>query len=889
MKKSVLLLFVCLALIPLVSRAQSTMRVEAPEVVASSEQFRISFVIEGDQKASDFQWEGSSDFRIVWGPQQGSSTSISIINGKHTKSVQYTYTYILEPVSTGTFSLPAASVVAGKNRISSGAFRISVVSDGQSASVNQQGSGSAAGSSGGVSSQGTRESSSAGTGDVPKDDLFMRLTLSKTSAVVGEPITAVLKLYQRANVTGFEDAKFPSFNGFWSQETDTPSNIEFKREALGDRIFNTAVLRRYVLIPQQSGALRIDPAELVCLVNVRMASRRPRSIFDSFFDDDYTTVRKRISTPAVTVNVRPLPAGAPASFKGGVGTFSISAKVGKDTLSAHEATSLVVTVSGKGNLSLAEAPDVSFPPDFEAYDIKTSDRLDKSSGSVSGRKVFEYPFIPRSAGEFVIEPVEYSYYDIPSGRYVTVKTEPITVSVAKGSVQEASPAAQGTPLPSAGRKAVKNLGEDIRYISTPMPSLAPSGNFLVRKAGYVLAYIMALAAAVAYWLFSRRRSAMMKDVARVKTRKATKMALGRLRQASIFLRQNLHGAFYEELHRALLGFAGDKLALDAEHLNRDDISAAMSAGGVSDADCREFISLLDECEYARYSPEGEASGMEGRYDRALNVISAIDSSMKSSRSPKASATLFTLVLLLSLPFASRAADTRADSLWNAGVTAYSEGRWTDAAAAFADIESQGLTSAKLLCNLGDAYFKGGEIAKAILYYERALRLDPSYGDAKFNLAFANSLTRDKIDSVPGSFVGALISKVCYKMSSDAWAMWAILLFAAFLLLGLLFLLSRSSSARKWGFFGGIASAALSLCCLGFSLRQAADYGRHDAAIVMAPVSSVKSSPTEGNAKDLFVLHEGAWLRVLDEVGPWTNIALRDGRQGWIKTSDVERI
>ena len=116
-----------------------------------------------------------------------------------------------------------------------------------------------------------------------RDDLFLRLTLSRTQAVVGEPINVSLKLYQRVSVAGFEDARCPSFNGFWSQETVSPSNIEFRRENVGGEIFNTAVIRSWNLIPQRAGDFRIEPAELVCLVNVRNAAASSGSIFDSFF------------------------------------------------------------------------------------------------------------------------------------------------------------------------------------------------------------------------------------------------------------------------------------------------------------------------------------------------------------------------------------------------------------------------------------------------------------------------------------------------------------------------------------------------------------------------------------------------------------------------------
>ena len=410
--------------------AQTTLRVEAPNVVAADEQFNVTFVLEGEDSPSDFQWSQGDDFQLVWGPQQGRSTSVQIINGKRTKSSQFTYTYILLPRKTGKFTLPQARAkVKGKELVSDAAV-IEVVSNGSSSSGTAPSSGSGSGSG----------NAGAGRSDnvtgISDDDIFMRLELSRTNVVVGEPITATLKLYQRVNIAGFEDARFPSFNGFWSQETEAPTNIEFRRESYDDKIYNTAVLRKYVLIPQQSGTLTIDPAELVCLVNVRTVSSGSVSIFDEFFDE-YRTVRKRISTPSYKVNVSPLPAGAPSSFKGGVGQFRISASLSKDSLRTHDAASLIVKISGNGNVSLLEEPDVVFPPDFEVYDTKVSEQVDKNSG-MSGSKTYEFPFIPRSAGDFAIAPIKYSYYDIKAGKYVTVETPLIPFSVAKGNESEST-------------------------------------------------------------------------------------------------------------------------------------------------------------------------------------------------------------------------------------------------------------------------------------------------------------------------------------------------------------------------------------------------------------------------------------------------------------------
>ena len=858
--------------------AQNVIRVEAPDVVAVNEQFNVTFIIEGEKSPSDFQWSSGDDFQLVWGPQKGSSSSIQIINGKRSSSHQTTFTYILIPKATGTFQLPAATALLSGDRISSTQASIQVVSDGASSSQSS-------GKNGGKSSGGG-QTSSTGSGEISSNDLFMRLSLSRTEVVIGEPITATLKIYQRANVVGFENAKFPTFNGFWSQETYVPNNIEFKRESLDDKIYNTAVLRTYVLIPQQSGTITIDPAELVCLVNIRTAPSTSNSLFDSFFQDEYRTIRKRVTTPAVKVKVNPLPAGQPASFGGGVGNFGISARLTTDNLKTHDAASLIITVSGRGNVALLEEPKVNFPPDFEVYDTKTTENTDKSNGGTSGSKSFEYPFIPRSHGDFTIDPVEYSYYDVNAGKYVTLRTELLHVKVAKGKGGDSTPVT--TVNSGVERKDVKSLADDIRFIFTGKPGLSGSGSFFVGSVFFWILLALMILGATSVYLAFRKVAAMRADVAGTKNRRATKMAQKRLKLAGEYLDKNLYTAFYEELHKALIGFVSDKLNMDMSEISKDNIASALTEGGVSEEQTKAFTDLLDACEFARYSPDGGNEAMRSHYDAALKVISSIDSGLKTGgKSLRKVVTVVTLLLSLGASMNIQAKDL--DSLWTAGVQAYTDGKFSDASAAWTSIEESGQKSAKLYYNLGNAWFKQGNYPKAILNYERALRLDPSYSDARYNLEFTSNFVQDKIEPVPEFILKSVARKVCYVMGSNAWAVIFLVLLAAALVMGLLFLLGSSVGKRRAGFYCGIVLLLLSAGALSFSIWQKSDSVKTDTAIVMSPVSSVKSSPSSGSSKDLFVIHEGTKVTILDEVGSWKNIALADGRQGWITSNELEVI
>ena len=846
-------------------RAQTSIRVDAPNLVAVSEQFNVTFVIEGEDSPTDFQWSPGDDFQLVWGPQRGSSTSVTIVNGKRNRSSQTTFTYVLMPKKEGKFTLPAASAKVGGKEITSQGATVEVVAA-------QSGGGQGQGSSG--SSGGTVQES----GSISDDDLFLKLTLSRTSAVVGEPINVSLKLYQRVSVAGFEDARFPSFNGFWSQEIQAPTNIEFTRENYNGSLYNSAILRTWTIIPQQSGDLSIEPAELVCLVNVRVATGGG-SIFDSFFQDDYRTLRKRIYSSGYTVKVSPLPSGAPASFGGGVGTFTMDAALSTSSLQAHDAASLKVTVSGKGNVYLLEAPKVKFPPDFEAYDVKISDS--------QGAKVFEYPFIPRSPGEFDIDPVEYSYYDINTRKYVTLKSEPMHLSVERG---------QNTDSPGAGvinnvaRRDVRNLDSDIRYIVSKKPRFNSTGGvFAFSKAFWAIAGALLLLWAAAFFIL-RKLQARRSDVALTKNRKATAMARKKLALAGDFLEKNLYTAFYEELHKALLGFVGDKLNMDLADMSKDNIRAELCAHGTPDQTAQDFTSLLDACEYARYSPDSGHEAMSEHYKKSLEVISEIDNAMKGNRKSQAGGAAAAALLLLLLPASAlRAQESYPDSLWNAGVAAYSDGRWEDAVQAWQGIESLGVESADLYYNLGNAWFKTADYAQAILCYERALKLDPSSADIKHNLRYAQEFIQDNIESVPEFFLKSWFRSLSGALPRDVWAVLALVLLAAALALALLFALGGTPGRRKAGFFGGIAVLALCALCCGFARIQYNQYIDASEAIVTRAVTSVKSSPDGTSSKDLFILHAGSKVRILDSVGEWKNIELADGRQGWLPEADIEVI
>jgi hypothetical protein len=601
--------------------AQNSFKVEAPNVVGEGERFLVKFVANGE--VSNFTPPSFAGADVIAGPTTSTSWSSTIINGKRSSSYTKTYTYVLEASDQETVTVSSASAEIEGTSYTTKSLTIEIVkgsSNQQSSSQTQQAQPSAA------SSQAQTQSRSQDYDDDPgitygKADLFLRLSLNKTKVFKGEPVTAVLKIYTRSNIVGFEDIKFPVFNGFWSQETEAPQNLNFVREKVGNQIYNSAVIRRYMLMPQKSGTLTIDPAEMVCQVEVT-SRPRGRSILDDFFDMvDKDYVKKRLSTGKLTVHVSEIPSGAPSSFGGGVGKLNMTARLTKDSLNANEAASLIVELSGSGNLNLIENPVVSFPPDFERYDAKSTNNFSNSIEGYSGKKTIEYPFIPRGEGVYQIPPIHYSYFDLGQRQYRTLSTDTITVKVGKGTSQNTG----GMYIPQT-QKTVSNLGEDIRYIKTGLPKLNGE-NFLVFNWIY---YVIAAILAGLFFLVTKLmkdRIALRKDVVRSRNRKANKVARQRLKQAQTFLSQNKVQEFYEELHKAILGYTADKLSIQRSDLQRDIIQETLLSKKVPQEDVRDLIALLDDCEMVRYSPEGAAGAMDAQYRKAAELISGFENKL----------------------------------------------------------------------------------------------------------------------------------------------------------------------------------------------------------------------------------------------------------------------
>ena len=579
----------------------------APMIASVGEAFRIEFELNAKPDSDSFVPPAFENFDVVAGPSVSQGSSIQIVNGEMTKSVSYAITYVLIPQKVGTFAIAPATIAVKKKSYTTQRTMIEVRDGAQGGSTQ--------------ATQNKNESAeSRANRTIGKDDLMLRLELSKRSVYKGEPVRALLKLYSRVNLAGSEGAKMPAFNGFWSQQIDIEQGPF--RETLNNKVYEVYNIAEYLLYPQQGGTLTIDPAELTVVAQVMVKSNRG---FDPFFGGghDVYNVRRALKTPEVKVQVKEFPTGAPASFSGAVGRYTMSHKLSSAEVAANSAVTLQLTISGSGNLSFISAPKLELPSSFELYDVKSEEKIEnKASGSVGYRR-FDYPFIVRAEGDYEIAPIEFTYFDLEKQQYITLAT-----SSQKIVVMPDKSAATQQQVVSSGikREDVRLLGEDIRFIKLGAPALrtvvAP---FALSPLYWLILVLMLVVAVVAYFVV-RKHIRDRRNVVLVKGKRANKMAVKRFRIAEKYMREQDRRAFYEEMLRALWGYLGDKFNIPVADLTREVVRAELSRRGAS-AEAESIIAVIARCEEAQYSPQASAD-MKDIYEEGVDAISKIESAIK---------------------------------------------------------------------------------------------------------------------------------------------------------------------------------------------------------------------------------------------------------------------
>ena len=570
--------------------------------MAVGDQFRLSYTIT-TQEVRDFRVPSIKGFEVLMGPSRSTQSSVQIINGKTTSTQSITFTYILMAKTEGEYTIPGATITADGNQMVSNSVKIKVLPADKS-------------------SQGGQQRGRTGSATISGNDLFITGTINKTTVYEQEAILLTYKIYTQVDLRGFDNVKLPDFKGFHSQEVELPANRRWGLEHYKGRNYQTTIFRQFVLFPQQSGKLTIDAARFDA--SIAVATQVDPFDFDSFFNGGGGSymVKKSLFTPKLTIDVKALP-DKPADFSGGVGDLNISSSINSTSVKTNDAVTVKLVISGTGNLKLLSNPEVKFPEDFEIYDPKSENNFRLTSDGLSGNKVIEYLAIPRNPGDYKIPPVSFTYFDVKSKSYKTLTTEGYDLHVEKGEGNATQTIANFT-----NKEELKVLNEDIRFIKQNEVKLTPRGSFFFGTTGYWLFYLIPALVFIVFFIIYRKQIAANANVAKVRTRKANKVAVKRLKLAGKLLADNKKDAFYDEVLKALWGYVSDKLNIPMSRLSKDNIEEELRNYGVDDALIAEFLKVLDNCEFARFAPADANQGMDKIYAEALDIISKMEGSIK---------------------------------------------------------------------------------------------------------------------------------------------------------------------------------------------------------------------------------------------------------------------
>ena len=575
---------------------------QAPSQVIVGKPFQLTYTV--NQRSRDLRAPEFTDFDLLAGPYSSTSSSTSFVNGHRTSSFTQTYTYTLMARREGTYTIAPASVKVEGEQVQSNGVRIEVLPEDQP-----------------TNSQQSPANNQQPTANANSDNLFVRTIVSKTNVQEQEALLVTYKLYF-ANVDVAQltnNTKLPEFTGFLKQDLDQ-GQIQTQLEHYNGRNYQTAVLYRTVLYPQHSGDIVIEPAVFEAVLRVQ-TQQQVRSIFDSFFET-YTNVTRTITAPKATIHVAPLPGGKPAGFSGGVGKFSMVPSISQTDIQANDAVTIKLDITGAGNMKLLKTPAIEWPEGFEPYDPKVTNNFNTTTSGVSGTKSIEYLAIARSAGEYTVPAIRFSYFDIEEKTYKTLSSPEYTIHVKRGANEQAATGDQPSVISYPQKEDIKQLGTDIRYIDTKAPKKS-SAHSIQNTDLIWLYFVVPLILSIVTLIILRKQIKENADITQVRYKQANKVAQKRLKAAATALKANNKDAFYAEIERAAWIYLSDRLSIPTADLNKENIASILTQKGVSDTLIQEVKDVLSTAEFARYAPATDHA-MDDLYKATTNLINNLE-------------------------------------------------------------------------------------------------------------------------------------------------------------------------------------------------------------------------------------------------------------------------
>ncbi len=553
--------------------------------------------------------------KLMYMTLTGQSSSFTSVNGKTSQSVAYTYTATCRAEKEGTFSFGPVMVGGEK----SNAVSYQIVSAAEARSGQQQPHSNSAASQSGSGSRYDPYSRSSRNVDEPEfigkgnDKLFLRASLNKTTAYEQEALVYTVKLYSTYSPIKFIGATdAPKFDGFVIEESDETSR-SLTYETYQGQQYATAIIARYIIFPQMPGKLTIKG-------NTYTVSTDEREYYS---DPYYSTMTVRrpiqlnVSPNDLTVTVNPLPQPRPADFSGGVGQFKLTSSLGAGPFKSNQASSIVYEIQGSGNLKYIHLPDLNtlYPKQLEVYSPTVDAKTKTGMSNVSGTVSMDYSFMPLEAGSFDIPAVTLSYFNPQTGRYEKSVAQGYHIQVDRGTESVKS---QTRSTRSFDRQII-NPGKLVKY---RVPYISTWW--------YWACYIVpALVLGFIVWYY-RKTVALKADEMGLRSRKAGKMAARRLRKAAAAMKGNNPELFYTEMLKALWGYVSDKLYIPTSELSRDNVAGLLDSHGIPDEDSKALISLIDDCEMAKYSPQMTGTPLADTYARGEKILDTLEAIFKKN-------------------------------------------------------------------------------------------------------------------------------------------------------------------------------------------------------------------------------------------------------------------
>lgn len=816
---------------------------------------------------------------VIFFTQTSSSSSVTIINGKRSGESRNVYTATVRATKEGTFSFGPISVGGVKsNKIS---YTIGKKSTKDSQSNNNDDPNVAA-----------RASAQSGPRFIGKGDasLFMRASVSKTRAYEQEALVYTVKLYSASTRISFVGATAaPKFEGFVIEESQS-RDAQLRMESYNGKTYATAIIAKYIIFPQMKGKLNI-------IGNKYTVSVDQASFYDDPFFGKMTVgqpIQVSVAPNDLSIEVLPLPEPKPADFSGGVGKFSLSASIPQKTLKTNEPASIEYTVKGSGNLKYISLPDLNvlFPGQIEVYSPETDVKAQVSGNTVSGSVKFDYSIMPVAEGEYTIPDVTLVYFNPETGKYEKSVAIGFKVSVGKGSSSAKSQQRKNAKLDSSLMKVGPLSKEHYLYIySFP----------------YWLCFILPIILIIVAIIIWHKRMKDNADIVSFLSRKAGKIAAKRLKKARSCINSNRSEQFYDEMLAAMWGYLGDKLKMPISELTRDNIKDVLSKANLSDNDIDSIITLLDECEFAKYSSNSGSQSMSNVYNSGGSIINSLEQFFKKSQAMKSdvknSGTVVSIILLLlTLSFTAKAQDNEvviADS-------AYMQQDYTEAIEIYNDVINKYGDNAQILFNLGNAYVKNDDFGRAMLCFERARKLDPKNEIIKGNIDWLSNKVYDKnrieikdghinLEETSLSFFQDIHRVIAIDSTSNSWAIFAAISFVLAIGFIALYIFSRNVLMKKTGFFSGGIFMFFSIIFLVFAALAANSLNSDDKGVVTAFKTELLSEPNENSKPSTSPLHRGTRLQVIETLGDsgkhtkWYKVRLNESVNGWIEQQNFELI